>query len=99
MPEQPVFPLAVRFSDGETAVLEDRLDTECNLEWLDSNDPEDPVEVLDAQGRSVHLRIDGLEIQTLELVDPRPRDAISSSRGGGGSTSSPGSLVGGRHRL
>lgn len=75
--EQPVFPLTVRFSDGKRVVVEDRFDAECNLEWLDSDDPEDPVEVLDGQGRSVRLRIEGLEIQTLELIDPRPRDAIT----------------------
>ena len=69
MSEQPVFPLTVRFSDGETVVVEDQLDAECNLEWLDSDDPEDPVEVLDALGRTVRLQIEGLKIQTLELVD------------------------------
>lgn len=77
MQERPVFPLTVRFPDGETVVVEDRLDAECNLEWLDSDDPDDPVEVLDAQGRSVRLRIEGLEIQTLELIPPGRRDAIT----------------------
>lgn len=67
MIEQPLFPLTVKFSDGETVVVEDRLDAECNLEWLDSDDPEDPVEVLDALGRPVRLQIEGLKIQNLEL--------------------------------
>ena len=69
--KQPRFPLTVKFSDGETVIVEDRLDAECNLEWLDTDDPEDPVEVQDALGRPVRLQIEGLKIQVLELLSSR----------------------------
>jgi hypothetical protein len=67
MKDRPQFPLAVEFSDGETLLVEDIQDAECNLEWLDTDDPEDQVQVRDALGRQVRLRIEGLKIKTLEL--------------------------------
>jgi hypothetical protein len=68
MKDRPRFPLTVEFSDGETLVVEDNLDAERNLEWLDTDDPQDPVQVQDALGRPVRLRIEGLRIKALELL-------------------------------
>jgi len=70
MTDRPQFPLNVEFSDGESVIVEDSLDAECNLEWLDTDDLQDPVKVRDALGRPVRLRIVALKVQTLELLEP-----------------------------
>ena len=68
--QSPRFPLTVRFSDGEECVLESRSDVECELEWMRSDDPDDPFEVRDAEGRPVRLVVEALQIQVLELLEP-----------------------------
>jgi hypothetical protein len=65
--DHPQYPLRVTFSDGETVVVEDEVDAVRNLEWLDTEDPEDPVTVIDRLGRPVRLRMEFLEIKELSL--------------------------------
>lgn len=66
--ERPAFPLAVIFADGQQATVEDVEDAECNLEWLDTDDLDEPVTVLDALGRRVRLKIEALKIVRCELM-------------------------------
>lgn len=63
----PQYPLSVTFADGETIVVQNEMDAICNLEWLDTEDSEDPVTVVDRLGRPVRLRMKFLEIQELAL--------------------------------
>lgn len=65
--EQPLFPLTVIFADGERQSVDSVTDAECNLEWLDTEDKEEPITVLDRLGRPVHLQIEALRIIRLEL--------------------------------
>lgn len=68
--DHPQYPLRVTFSDGETVVVEDEVDAVRNLEWLDTEDPEDPVTVVDRLGRPVRLRMEFLEIKEFALKSP-----------------------------
>lgn len=70
--ERPVFPLTVFFADGEQATVNDAEDAEYNLEWLDTDDLNEPVTVLDALGRRVRLKIEALKIVRCELMTSLP---------------------------
>ena len=64
----PEFPLTVRFfEDDTTIVLRSKEEVECDLEWFDSDDPEQHAEVRDAQDRPVRLVVRDLLLITLEL--------------------------------
>jgi hypothetical protein len=65
-----VFPLTVTYADGEQATIDDIDDAECSLEWLDTDDSEEPVIVLDKLGRRVRLKVEALEVKRLELMEP-----------------------------
>ena len=67
--EQPLFPLSVIFADGERQSVDSVTDAERNLEWLDTEDDDEPITVLDRLGRPVHLKIEALEIVRMELKD------------------------------
>lgn len=67
MIDAPRFPLTIQFSDGEVEVVATEEEACCQLEWLDSDDPEDPVNVTDCEGRRVRLKIVALQITTCEL--------------------------------
>ncbi len=67
MIDAPKFPLTVQYSDGEAEVVESEEDACCQLEWLDSDDPENPVNVTDCEGRRVRLKIVALQITVCEL--------------------------------
>lgn len=64
---EPLFPLTIRFADGETQTVQDREDAACNLEWFDSDDPQEPAQVTDSAGRSVRLKVERLAVVLCEL--------------------------------
>ncbi len=77
--KEPVFPLTVVFADGKTETVESVNDAECNLEWLDTEDEDEPVTVLDRLDRPVHLKIEALrmlrcELKTSEAPEDSKRD-------------------------
>jgi len=65
---RPQYPLTVRFNDGEVETIADDRDACCNLEWLDTDDAEDPVVVSDALGRRVRMRMAFCEIAVCEIA-------------------------------
>jgi hypothetical protein len=69
--DHPQYPFRVTFSDGETVVVENEVDAVRNLEWLDTEDPDDPVTVVDGLGRPVRLRMEYLKIKELSLKSPQ----------------------------
>ena len=72
--DEPVFPVKkIFFGDdydnpGEES-YENLMELACNLEWFDSEDPEENASILDAQGRPVHLKIVALDVIIFELKD------------------------------
>lgn len=66
--EKPQFPLKVKYSDGSVVRVENEIEAARNLEWLDTENTEDPVEVIDRLGRQVTLVIEFLEIKELRLL-------------------------------
>lgn len=66
--QAPEFPLKVHFHEtGEEWILEDVDDTACNLEWFDSEDPDENASVIDSLGRAVRLKVRQLVVLTCEL--------------------------------
>jgi len=62
------YPLTVFFSeDGEEWVLENEVEVANNLEWFDSNDPNEKARVTDKDGRVVRLLVKNLEVIELKL--------------------------------
>lgn len=68
MSETPLYPLTVKFSTGEVETFANEQEVCFNLEWIDSDDVEDPIEVTDAHGRRVRLQVVALQIITLALL-------------------------------
>lgn len=71
MVERPEFPLRISFADGSTEVFDNEEDVRLNLEWLDTDDQDDPVTVVDRLGRRVRLKIKFLEIQEFAVDEGR----------------------------
>ena len=66
--DEPTFPIKVVFlEDGEEWIHENEQELANNLEWFNSEDPEDQALVTDKQGRAVTLVIEALQIKQLEL--------------------------------
>lgn len=63
-----VFPISIRFEDGEVEEFQDREDLELDLEYFDSEKARD-CEVTDKLGRPVRLKVHALEIKELSLAD------------------------------
>jgi hypothetical protein len=64
----PEFPITVRFAeDGEEWLLDSMYDIAVNLEWFDSEDPEERATVVDRLGRSVRLKVVELDVIVCEL--------------------------------
>lgn len=65
-----IFPVEVHFPDGNCEIYESPEDLELNLEFFD---PAVDVgcEVRDAEGRPVRLKVDKLQIKTLEVLSTR----------------------------
>lgn len=65
--KEPAFPLTVIFPDGERQTVDSVNDAECNLEWLDTEDEDEPVTVFDRLDRPVRLKIEALKVVRCEL--------------------------------
>ncbi len=64
----PEFPITVTFhEDGEIWVLDSIAELACNLEWFDSDDPEENASVTDATGRPVRIKVENLDVLVFEL--------------------------------
>ena len=70
MDREPVFPISVKFEDGEIEVYQSVAALETDLEVFDSELATD-CEVKDALGRRVRLKISNrLELEELTLLEP-----------------------------
>jgi hypothetical protein len=67
IPSEPAWPLTVHFDQHDVVVLHDLTDAETELEFFDSEDPEEPVPVLDALGRRVHIVVHSLQVVACSL--------------------------------
>ncbi len=63
-----VFPISIRFEDGEVEEFQNREDLELDLEYFDSEKATD-CEVTDKFGRRVRLKVHALEIKELSVVE------------------------------
>lgn len=63
-----VFPISIRFEDGEVEEFQNREDLELDLEYFDSEKATD-CEVTDKLGRRVLLKVHALEIKELSVVE------------------------------
>jgi len=69
---KPLFPISVRFEDGDVDKYEDCYALETDLEVFDSDLSPD-CEVTDALGRRVRLRVGhDLQLEELSLLDAEP---------------------------
>jgi hypothetical protein len=72
MTDKPQFPIKYVFhgdeyDDPEEETYEDLKELACNLEWFDSEDPEENATILDSQERLVRLKIVALDVIVFEL--------------------------------
>ncbi len=68
MLNRPEFPLKVFFQEtGEEWMLENEVDAVQNLEWFDSEDPNEAAVVTDRLGRLVLLKIEELKVIAMSL--------------------------------
>jgi hypothetical protein len=66
---EPQFPIRITFEeDGSEWILDSVDDVACNLEWFDSDDPEERATAIDAEGRRVRVKVTKLEIEVFELM-------------------------------
>lgn len=74
--DRPTFPITVEYENEPAEIFESEEDLCCNLEWFNSEDPEEQAKVVDSRGRSVELRIKELEIRKFivkgESESPEP---------------------------
>ena len=67
--EHPVYPITVRdLETGETDSFNSEIELITGLEFFDSKDPEEKVEVSDSMGRRVILKIWRLKIVDFKLA-------------------------------
>ena len=63
-----VFPISIRFQDGEVEEFQNREDLELNLEYFDSEKATDCA-VTDKLGRRVRLKVHALEIKEFSVAE------------------------------
>ena len=63
----PRFPLRITTSDREEELAENREELAMALEWFDSDRSDGTVQVVDAEGRHVRVKVEALRVETLEL--------------------------------
>jgi hypothetical protein len=67
--QEPQYPITVLFNDdGEKWILDNEQELGNNLEWFNSNDPEENAEVTDALGRNVEIFVEKLEVKKCILA-------------------------------
>jgi hypothetical protein len=67
MSQAPVYPLTVRFPDGDEWKLDNQMEVETSLEWMETDAPGEQALVRDALGRSVRLLVRAHELLVCEL--------------------------------
>lgn len=65
---EPVFPIHVKFEDGDEWILNTVEELITSLEWFDSEDDDKTVKVYDNLGRPIHLKIEKFELIICELI-------------------------------
>lgn len=80
--EKPRFPLRIRTSDGEEELVANQDELAMALEWFDSERSDGSVQVIDADGLPVTVKIDALRVKALE--DALPSKAPPDDGGGDG---------------
>ncbi len=61
---KPSYPIKIKFlEDGNEWVLADETELAQNLEWFDSNDEDENVEVSDRNGQSVELVVEAHDVR------------------------------------
>ena len=69
MKTAPEYPIRVIFhEDNEEWLLNNEVEVATNLEWFDSEDPEEQTTVTDNQGRPVRLIVKELVVIVCELT-------------------------------
>jgi hypothetical protein len=68
---EPTFPITVYFDDGTKWELRSPDALAYNLEWFDSDEGDD-IQVLDANGRRVSVKVEALELKRLMLAGEPP---------------------------
>lgn len=69
--QKPSFPLQVVFhEDNDRWILHDLDEVAQNLEWFDSDDPEEHATVTDSKGRRVKLKVEALTVVECILGEP-----------------------------
>ena len=64
----PEFPITVTFlDDGDEWVLDNEIELAENLEWFNSDDPEEKTIIKDKNGKAVKLVVEKLEIKHFSL--------------------------------
>ena len=64
-----IYPVKVKYlNDGEEVSFDNELEMLTYLEFFDSQDPEENVEVKDALNRPIKLIIWGLELKEFEIL-------------------------------
>ena len=72
----PEFPVTVTLhEEGEVFVLNSLKELACQLEWFDSDDPEENASVTDAKGRAIRTKIEKLSVLVFELQSVGKTDA------------------------
>ncbi len=66
LPEYPI--RVISHEDNEAWLLNNEVEVATNLEWFDSEDPEEQVTVTDNQGRPVRLIVKKLVVIVCELI-------------------------------
>lgn len=63
-----VFPISIRFENGEVEEFQNREDLELDLEYFDSEKARD-CEITDKLGRRIRLKVHALEIKELSVAE------------------------------
>lgn len=66
--EEPLYPITVHYTkEDEKISFSNELELVSYLEFFDSEDPEEGIEVIDARARPVKLSVWGLELTVFSL--------------------------------
>lgn len=69
---KPSFPLKVIFKeDDDQWILENEIEAAQNLEWFNSDDPDEKATVIDKLGKHVRLVVKDLEVLICEIAEEK----------------------------
>ena len=67
--KRPTFPLTIKSIDGEDETVENERELALALEWFDSTDGDETIQVVDATGAKVIVVIEAFKILRLEVAE------------------------------